>query len=78
MNKEKLLKKIQQLRKENLDDVLEYHENLLVEEEGFDSKENDLLNFLYDLSLDGFEDVCFFIGYLRCLDDMEELTKKLK
>jgi hypothetical protein len=75
-NKE-LLKLAVAEKKQMLKDCWEYHQKL-IEVEGPEPtvKESDLEDFLCDLELKEWEDVGFFIGYLRALDWLIDLLDK--
>ena len=74
MNK-KILKQIAASRKEALRDCWGYHKEL-IQDSNRQLKKSELMHFLYDIELTDWEDVGFFIGYLRALDDIEELIEK--
>jgi len=63
---------IEKLRKEALKDCWEYHQAIL-KDEGI--KKSFLIDELYNLELSGWEDVGFFVGYLRALDDVNKINK---
>ena len=60
---------IKQKEKEMLTDCWKYHKEILKRDYP-DFSRADLKGQLYDLPLEGYEDIGFFIGYLRALDDM--------
>lgn len=72
---EVILKKLLALKKEALKDCWDYHGDLINENEENKVKKADLLDFLYDVDLRDWEDVGFFVGYLRGLDDGIELVE---
>ncbi len=72
-----LLKKLAVEFKEALDDCWGYHESELKEGEP-KLKKSELANFLYDVELTGWDDVGFFIGYLRGIDNAVELLSEAK
>ncbi len=65
-----LQKYIEEKRKEMLDDCEKYHSHLFTREDKKRIKTYCLEDFLYDIELKDWEDIGFFIGYLRCLDDI--------
>jgi len=68
-----LLNKIKKMRKEMLKDCWLYHSHILKEE---CIEKSELHDELYEVSLEDWEDVGFFIGYLRCLDDIQSINKE--
>lgn len=75
MTKKDLIKKLEKLKKQALKDCWGYHKDLIKDNIGEDES---LEHYLYDVSLENWEDVGFFIGYLRGLDDGIEQVEKLK
>ena len=69
----KLKKEIEKERKQSLKDCWEYH-GKLIEAEGPNPKvkKSELLDFLSDMSLEDWEDVAFYVGYLRGLEWLDE------
>lgn len=74
INPKSMLKRIESERKQSLKDCWQYHADLM-KESNKDLKKADLLDFLYDIELNDWEDVGFFVGYLRGLDDAEKIIK---
>jgi hypothetical protein len=72
-----LLKELASKIKEALNDCWGYHSHLIKETDK-DVKKSELLDYLYDCNLKDWEDVGFFIGYLRGLDDGVELLSEAK
>lgn len=77
MNKENLIKKLENLIEENLDDCFEYHKNMIEGDCDENLDREDLKDFLYDINLNEWEDIGFYVGYLRALDDFIEMAKKI-
>ena len=74
VSKNKILKFIKAGRADSLNECWEYHKSDLKDYGNITRK--DLENGLYEIDLSGMEDVGFFIGYLRALDDFQELINK--
>ena len=74
--KNELVKKIKAQRKVHINQCWEYHNPLLKTIEGIETKKKFAENY-WDISLEDWEDVGYFIGYLNCLDDMEEITLRI-
>lgn len=68
------LKRIAQARKQALADCWEYHE-ALIKSSATDEpiKKSGLLDYLYDIELSEWEDVGYFVGFLRGLDEAERI-----
>ena len=77
IDKTPLLKALANNIKEALNDCWEYHSHLIKETDG-SVKKSELLNYLYDINLVDWEDVGFFVGYLRGIDDSVELLLEAK
>ena len=77
IDKTPLLKALANNIKEALNDCWEYHSHLIKETDG-SVKKSELLNYLYDINLVDWEDVGFFVGYLRGIDDSVELLSEAK
>lgn len=73
-----LLKKLANNIKQALADCWEYHAHLIKETAGGNIKKSELLDYLYDVELTDWEDVGFFVGYLRGIDDGVELLSEAK
>jgi len=77
IDKAPLLKELAKTKKEALNDCWEYHFHLIKETDG-SVKKSELLDYLYDIELKDWEDVGFFVGYLRALDDSVKLLSEAK
>lgn len=73
MTKKDLILKIEKERKSMLKDCWDYHSSLLAQE---GIKKVCLEDELFNLELNDWEDVGFFVGYLRGLDYAQELVEK--
>ncbi|NTU69225.1 hypothetical protein HGB13_00125 [bacterium] len=60
---------IKQKETEMLNDCWSYHK-LLLKGDNPEFNRKELKGQIYDLSLENYEDVGYFVGYLRALDDM--------
>lgn len=79
LSKKALLAAIEKARKQALSECKEYHLPLLKSEGEYTGKTaNDLLYYLYDIPLEGWEDVGFFVGLLRGLDRAESIISESK
>jgi hypothetical protein len=63
---------IEQARQGALDDCWKYHKDILKEH----TTKKELWNYLQDAELTDWEDVGFFIGYIRALDYIPNLKTK--
>lgn len=59
--------------KEALKNCWDYHKSIL---QDADMKKSTLQNDLYDCELNGWEDVGYFVGYLRGLEQAKEFINK--
>jgi hypothetical protein len=67
------------LRKEKqraLDECWQYHKGLMKEENPKLTKDK-LEDFLYDVDLTDWEDIGFFVGYLKGIDDTITISQKV-
>ena len=62
-----LIKSIEKEKKQALKDCWNYHKDLF-KDSNSDVRKTELEDFLYDMNLENWEDVGFFVGYLRGLD----------
>ena len=77
MNIKDLEKILLKEKKVALKDCWKYHKEILKNEEAVERK--DLEDFLFNINLQEWEDVGFFVGYLRGLDFVIEiLNQKVK
>lgn len=72
-----LLKWIEREHKTMLDECWEYHKNDLLEADNKATRKN-AIKVMLKADLFGWEDIGFFIGYLRALDDIEKLITENK
>ena len=73
MENKNLLKKLAKEKKQALADCKKYWAGMMKREGQWNPKEDDLEHYLFDLNLEGWEDVGFFVGYLRGLDFVIDL-----
>ena len=62
-----LIKTIEKEKKQTLKDCWYYHK-VLFKNSNSVARKTELEDFLYDMNLENWEDVGFFVGYLRGLD----------
>jgi len=72
---ENILKKLNKIEKEILKDCWNYNKNILKD---CGLKKISLKDELYNEEFSDWEDVGFFTGYLRALDDFKEIIKNNK
>lgn len=78
MDKDKILRSIERDRKGALKDCWRYHKHIIKDEGNFNPKEDDLEHYLFNLDLTDWEDVAFFVGYLRGLDRADSIVRRAK
>lgn len=72
--RDKRIVAIEKLREQAIKDCWHYHGSMIKDESGGSCKSrSELEHYFGHLSLEGWEDVAFFIGYLAGLDEATEV-----
>lgn len=77
LRKEDFIKKIEKEKKEMLKDCWIYHKELM-KQDNPKLKKGELEDFLYNISLTDWEDVGYFVGVLRGLDEAITILDSLQ